>query len=48
MVYSESSKKLSSQTFRRPHGCAVLSINDVLQDRESSNDDREYTMKVYS
>lgn len=48
MVYSESSKKVSTQTFKRPHGCAVLYINEVLHDRDPNIEEKEFTMKVYS
>ncbi|PSN57625.1 hypothetical protein C0J52_00521 [Blattella germanica] len=60
MLYSDSTKKSSSssshivpphQLFKRPHGCAVLNINDVLLNKDSppgtTNDEREFTFKVY-
>ncbi|GAB6029592.1 hypothetical protein CHUAL_005335 [Chamberlinius hualienensis] len=47
MVYSESSKRSSSQAFKRPHGCAVLPINEILHDRDPNLEDKEFTMKVY-
>ncbi|XP_033610429.1 dedicator of cytokinesis protein 3 isoform X2 [Cryptotermes secundus] len=59
MLYSDSSKKSSStshsvplhQLFKRPHGCAVLNINEVLSNKDSpqggSNHEREFTFKVY-
>lgn len=60
MLYSDSSKKSSSssnhsvpahQLFKRPHGCAVLNIGDILLNKDSppgsSNDEREFTFKVY-
>ncbi|XP_021925130.1 dedicator of cytokinesis protein 3 isoform X3 [Zootermopsis nevadensis] len=60
MLYSDSSKKSSGssshsvpahQLFKRPHGCAVLNINDILLNKDllpgGSNDEREFTFKVY-
>ncbi|XP_066992689.2 dedicator of cytokinesis protein 3 [Anabrus simplex] len=53
MLYSDSVKKMSNhaasphQLFKRPHGCAVLNINEVLLNKESSSEEREFTFKVY-
>lgn len=49
MLYSDSSKKVAShnQLFKRPHGCAVLNINDVLLNKEATNEEKEFTFKVY-
>lgn len=59
MLYSDSSRKLGSsshsvpahQLFKRPHGCAVLNINDIFSNKETPpggpNDERELTFKVY-
>uniref|UniRef100_T1IUW7 Dedicator of cytokinesis protein 3 n=1 Tax=Strigamia maritima TaxID=126957 RepID=T1IUW7_STRMM len=49
MIYSESSKKSSQQMFKRPLGCAVLNLSEVLIDKEySSGEDKEFSTKVFT
>ncbi|XP_019619494.1 PREDICTED: dedicator of cytokinesis protein 3-like isoform X2 [Branchiostoma belcheri] len=51
MVYSSGESKKSSLQYRRPYGCAVLSIQEVLvaqSDQSEGQEDKEFLMKVYS
>ncbi|XP_060529581.1 dedicator of cytokinesis protein 3 isoform X2 [Cylas formicarius] len=52
MLYSDSSKKTEKsagqpQMFKRPHGIAVQNLGDFLTSKESDNDEKEISMKVY-
>ncbi|XP_066284414.1 dedicator of cytokinesis protein 3-like isoform X2 [Branchiostoma lanceolatum] len=51
MVYSSGESKKSSVQYRRPYGCAVMSIQEVLvaqADQSEGQEDKEFLMKVYS
>lgn len=44
------SKKSTLHNYRRPHGCSVLSIKEVLQDKNENimiEEEKEFTVKVY-
>ncbi|XP_037091368.1 dedicator of cytokinesis protein 3-like [Pollicipes pollicipes] len=46
MVPSESAKRPASQRFRRPFGCAVVNVNDVLANRQPEAAERELTVRL--
>ncbi|KAK7862569.1 hypothetical protein R5R35_004185 [Gryllus longicercus] len=50
MLYSDSVKKSSSSpssVFKRPHGCAVLPVSEVLLSKDSP-DEKEFSCKVFT
>ncbi len=54
LLYTESSKKPLSQTYRRPHAVAVLPLAELLADTDTGGlgtleeeEEREYPLKLY-
>lgn len=48
MLTDGSSKKVSTTSYRRPFGCAVLDIVDVLTGREERLEEKEFHMPIFS
>lgn len=48
MLLNDSKKGPAHVQYRRPYGCAVLAMSDVLQTISELKDEKDFVLKVYT
>lgn len=48
MLLNDSKKGPSQVQYRRPYGCAVLAMSDVLQTISELKEEKDFVLKVYT